>query len=171
MDRKLKQVLSQDQAKLLKYWTGKCSEGRLPVRKEISPADLIFCLSSISILEQKEGEEFTFRLTGSSLKDILGQECRGRCVSDECGNEVPWAIALRRCQATNSPVFGVTPVGHRRSHHWMRMPLQPDENGHQCILCFDRIQFDENCDGPRREMMFVTADMARNAAPVHQNVY
>lgn len=169
MERKLKSILSDDQAKLLRYWMSKCTSGQLPQRRQVSPADLLFCLSSVSVLEQQEGGDFIFRLTSSNLKDILGSECRGRVVSEECGNEVPWAESLRRCLATRAPVFGATPVGHRRLHHWMRLPLEPMPDGRQPVLCYDAIRFDTDNDGPKQETMFVTADFIRRKARSHQN--
>ncbi len=169
MERKLSKVLSEEQAKLLKYWISKCEAGRLPARRQVSPADLIFCLSNISILEQKEGEGFVFRLTASNLKDVLGAECRGKSVAEECGNEVPWAEAVRRCLSTRAPVFGSTPVGHRRLHHWMRLPLEPSREGCQPVLCYDALRFDEAGDGPKRETMFVTADLIRRRLQSRQN--
>lgn len=164
MERKLRKILSEDQTKLLRYWISKCEAGRLPQRRQVSPADLIFCLSSISILEQQTSGDFTFRLTASSLKDLLGAECRGRIVSDECGNEVPWAESLRRCLSTRAPVFGATPIGHRRLHHWMRLPMEPAADGRQPVLCYDSIRFDSDNDGPKQETMFVTADFIRRTA-------
>ena len=149
MKRELKEILSGNQAKLLKYWISKCENGELPERKGISPADLIFCLSNVSIIEQQTDGHFRFRLTATHLKDVLGTECRGRLVQEECGNEVPWAEAVRRCQKFGSPVFGSTPVGHRRAHFWMRLPLRPLEDNRQPILCYDNIAFDD--DGLRRE--------------------
>ncbi|MAK59441.1 MAG: hypothetical protein CMK09_00520 [Ponticaulis sp.] len=169
MEQKLRQVLSQDQAKLLKYWIGKCQADSLPQRRAVSPADLIFCLPNISIVEHQTSGEFTFRLTASSLKDILGEECRGRLVSQECGKEIPWCEALKRCQSTKAPVFGSTPIGHRRTHSWMRLPLQPTDDGRQPVLCYDRIGFDDHDDGPRRETMFVTADLIRRSQLFHQS--
>ena len=159
MERKLHKFLSEDQTKLLKYWISKCEAGRLPQRKQVSPADFIFCLSCISILECQSSGEFTFRLTASNLKDVLGEECRGRVVSQECGDEMPWSEALRRCQATRAPVFGSTPTGHTRLHHWMRLPLEPMADGRQQILCYDAIRFDTSGEVDRRETMYVTADL------------
>ena len=159
MERKLHKFLSEDQTKLLKYWISKCEAGRLPQRKQVSPADFIFCLSCISILECQSSGEFTFRLTASNLKDVLGEECRGRVVSQECGDEMPWSEALRRCQATRAPVFGSTPTGHKRLHHWMRLPLEPMADGRQQILCYDAIRFDTSGEVDRRETMYVTADL------------
>ena len=171
MDQTLKQVLSSDQAKLLKYWTSYCRPERLPTRTEVSPDGMRNYLKHVSILEYQIDDDFKFRLTGEGLKEVLGYEARGRMVSEECGHDVPWSAALRRCRATRSPVFGMTPIGHRRAHHWMRLPLEPNVDGRQQILCFDRIQFDDKGEGPGREMMFVTADLARSSMAEHQGAY
>ena len=169
MDQRLKQVLSSDQAKLLKYWSTYCRPDRLPTRAELGPDGMRNYLKHVSILEYQVDDDFKFRLTGEGLKEVLGYEVRGRMVSDECGGDLPWDGALRRCRATRSPVFGVTPVGHRRAHHWMRLPLEPVADGRQQILCFDRIQFDEKGEGVLREVMVVTADMVRSPMAVHES--
>lgn len=162
MKRNTGPTLSKDQSGLLKYWVAKCYEGQLPKRQDISPAELIFCLPSISIIERRPCGTDVFRLTGSALRDILGQECRGKLLSEVCGRSVPWHEALNQAARTKSPVFGHSPEGHLRTHQWMRLPLQPLENGRQPILCYDLIRSEKDGTTPVREAMFVTANAFRS---------
>ena len=166
MERNIGPNLSKDQTGLLKYWVAKCQEDKLPLRRDVSPAELVFCLPSISIVERRSCGADVFRLTASTLRDILGNECRGRLLEDVCGKSVPWFEALNQAVKSRSPVFGQSPVGHRRTHTWMRLPLEPMENGRQPILCYDRIQVDENVQPLLRETMFVTANAYSKKKPL-----
>ena len=112
--------------------------------------------------------QFTFRLTGSALKDVLGQECRGKTVSEHCGHELPWCEAVCRAMGSRAPVFGTTPIGHRRTHRWMRLPLEPRTESRHLVLCFDEITFDEVGTIPERETMYVLADLISQARPSRQ---
>lgn len=158
--------LSKDQTGLLKYWVTKCSDGNLPLRRDVSPAELIFCLPSISIIERRPCGTDVFRMTGSALRDILGYECRGQLVDESCGRTVPWYEAINQAIKTKSPVFGHSPAGHLRTHQWMRLPLQQLENGRQPVLCYDRIQLEKEGTPEVREAMFVTANAFRRARPL-----
>ena len=161
MERKIGPNLTKDQTGLLKSWVGKCQENMLPVRRDVSPADLVFCLPSISIVERRPCGTYAFRLAASALRDILGTECRGKELDQICGRSVPWYEALNQAVGTKSPVFGQTPCGHRRVHNWMRLPLEPTDNGHQPLLCYDRIELLDARTPLRRETMFVTAHAFR----------
>ena len=165
MERKLKQVLSKDQEKLLKFWIGKCSSGKLPQRRDVNPSELLFCLKNVTILEQDESGQFMFRLTGSALKEVLGTECRGKLVSEECGRELPWSEAVRRAAGSRAPVFGTTPIGHRRTHRWMRLPLEPRVEDRQLVLCYDDISFDDTGSVATRETMYAIADLIKRVKP------
>lgn len=157
MQTDLKSVLAEDQVKLLKYWVSRCTPTSLPKRSDISPADLVFCLGHSSIIERRLSGEFVFRLTASSLRDILGAECRGKLVDDECNEDDAWITALSEAIYTRSPVFGLSPLGHRRVHHWMRLPLATMDSGRQPVLCYDRIHFEKEGELPRAATMFVSA--------------
>lgn len=161
MDRNTAPKLSKEQTGLLKYWVAKCKDGRLPLRRDVSPAELVFCLPSISIVERRSCGTDVFRLTASSLRDLLGAECRGKLLAEVCGPSVPWREALNQAFKSRSPVFGSSPAGYLRTHHWMRLPLEPQENGRQPVLCFDCIKDEEEGTPEARETMFVTANAFR----------
>lgn len=153
--------LSKEQTSLLKYWVAKCKDGKLPLRRDVSPAELVFCLPSISIVERRSCGTDVFRLTASSLRDLLGEECRGKLLDEVCGPSVPWREALNQAFKSKSPVFGTSPAGHLRTHQWMRLPLEPQDNGRQPVLCFDRIMDEKEGTPAARETMFVTANAFR----------
>ena len=161
MERKTGPTLTKDQSGLLKYWVSKCRDGKMPVRRDVTPADLIFCLPSISIVEHRTCGNFVFRMTGSALREILGVESRGHKLKDICGHSIPWHESLNQAVSTKSPVLGQTPIASPRVHSWMRLPLQTMDDGCQPILCYDRIEVVEARAFPRRETMFVTANAFR----------
>lgn len=157
MQRSTGPKLSKDQTGLLKYWVEKCTSDHLPLRRDVSPAELVFCLPSISIIERRSCGTDVFRLTASTLRDILGEECRGRLVQEVCTRVVPWSDALDQALNTRAPVIGHSPAGHLRTHLWMRLPLEPVANGRQPILCYDKIQREKDGAAMVKEAMFVTA--------------
>lgn len=150
--------LTKDQAKLLRFWVSKCAGESLPERRDISPAELVFCLPYISIVEHRSCGSYVFRLTASVLREMLGEECRGQTLSDVCGKAVPWCEAISQSLNSKSPVFGATPTGFRKAHYWMRLPLKTQSNGHTPVLCYDRVQVCETDRAPECETMFVTAN-------------
>jgi Uncharacterized protein conserved in bacteria len=158
MERKTSPTLSKDQSGLLKFWISKCQNGHLPLRRDVSPAELVFCLPSISIVERRACGTDVFRLTASSLRDLLGDECRGQLLENVCGRMLPWYEAINKAIESNSPVIGQSPIGHLRSHQWMRLPLEPLENGRQPVLCYDRVVTLDRKASVSRETMFVTAN-------------
>ncbi len=161
MERMKSPNLSKDQSGLLKFWISKCQNGHLPLRRDVSPAELVFCLSSISIVERRSCGTDVFRLTASSLRDILGEECRGQLLENVCGRTLPWYDGINKAIESRSPVLGETPVGHLRVHKWMRLPLEPLENGRQPVLCYDRVATLDRKEEVLREAMFVTANAFR----------
>ncbi len=170
MERNSGPNLSVDQAGLLKYWVSKCRDGMLPLRGDVSPAELVFCLPCISIVERRNCGTDVFRLTASALRDILGEECRGRLLKDVCGRAIAWNEALDQAIKTRSPVFGQVCVDHHLVHQWMRLPLQPMENGRQPLLCYDRVGVLKHGEMPPRETMFVTANAFRTNSVLEKSI-
>jgi hypothetical protein len=81
---------------VLAYWRSKASEGRLPARSDIDPADLRAALGSLLLIEvHRPGPRFRYRLVGTRIVDHGGIDPTGRFV-----DEFPWpeyrAMVLER---------------------------------------------------------------------------
>ena len=62
---------------LYKYWNGLRGNRRAPTRSSIDPAHIRALLPSLFILEKTEDDEILFRLAGTQICTLFGQEFRG----------------------------------------------------------------------------------------------
>ena len=89
--------------KLLEYWQSKCSDGRLPTRADIDPADLSFILPNLFLMDVDMSEaprnRFRFRLFGTELARVHGRDRTGKTFHETLEEEpadgsVTWATRL-----------------------------------------------------------------------------
>lgn len=67
----------------LDYWRTKCGTREFPERNEVKPSEMVKLLPWINMYDVIDGgETFRFRICGTALTDILGQEFRGKLVSE-----------------------------------------------------------------------------------------
>ncbi len=126
------------QIDLLNHWES-CRQGLcLPQRADLDPGAIRAHLASISILEVEPQGQVRFRLAGSSLRDILGREMRGRCVSelDRPTSEM-WSLGLASVLEQLRPAGGLI-EREDDCHAWLRLPLH-SPRGHALILCHDTL--------------------------------
>lgn len=78
VDRRLKDLLA--------YWQDKCAERDMPARMDISPGDLVTHLPRLALLnvttEGNDGPQFSVRLSGTGIDDLLGSDHRGAGLND-----------------------------------------------------------------------------------------
>lgn len=67
---------------IYKYWSSKCSGGRLPTRKDINPKDIKHILPYISMIDVIDhGRDFRVRLIGSEVQRYIGHNCTDEFLS------------------------------------------------------------------------------------------
>ena len=138
------QLVIREQRELFDYWRSCAKEGGLPSRGRINPAEIPALLPGISILDAgKAPEEVIYRLAGTRLRDIFGQEVTGKSVFDlEFGEKRNyWLAVYRKVIEEKVPMQGAIkgPVADR-DHvvlFWMRLPLSNDGKSVNKILCHD----------------------------------
>lgn len=78
VDRRLKDLLA--------YWQDKRAERDMPARIDISPGDLVTHLPRLALLnvttEGNDGPQFSVRLSGTGIDDLLGSDHRGAALGD-----------------------------------------------------------------------------------------
>ncbi len=76
-----KTIGPQPLIRLYDYWLSKSEEGRIPSRAQIDPLDVPDLLSIIFLIDVIEGcggPEFRFRLVGSKITEVAGQDPTGQ---------------------------------------------------------------------------------------------
>ena len=126
------------QVELLNHWES-CRHGLcLPRREDLDPGAIRAHLASISIVEVEAQGQVRFRLAGSGLRDILGREMRGRCVSelDKTVSEM-WSLGLSSALDQLRPVGGLI-ERDTDCHAWLRLPLHASHS-RALVLCHDTL--------------------------------
>jgi hypothetical protein len=137
------QLVIREQRELFDYWRS-CAKGRpLPSRADINPAAIAALLPGISILDAVSQSRLIYRLAGTRLRDIFGEEVTGKSVFDlEFGEKQNyWRAVYRKVIDERMPMQGAIkgPVVDR-DHvvlFWLRLPLADDERLVNKVLCHD----------------------------------
>ena len=73
------QLVMQGQRELFDYWLRSAGGRRMPARSDLDPLKVPRLLPSIGLIDVREGmDEASFRLAGTRLHDIYGQEITGK---------------------------------------------------------------------------------------------
>ncbi len=139
------------QTAIISYWRSKCLGGQLPNRENIDPGVLRSHLAAISIVEIEPTGSVRFRLAGSEVRAVFGQEMRGRRLQEFTGPVADmWSLGLTAVLDKGAPVGGIIARANDR-HAWLRLPLQT-ANGKSLILCHDMLlsKLPEDGDGCRQ---------------------
>ena len=115
----------------------------MPARADINPAAIAALLPGISILDAGSPSQLIYRLAGTRLREIFGQEVTGKSVFDlELGEKAAyWRAVYRKVIEERVPMQGAVkgPV-EDRDHlvlFWMRLPLSDDDSTVNKVLCHD----------------------------------
>jgi hypothetical protein len=137
------QLVIREQRELFDYWRSRARGRSMPSRADIDPAAIAALLPGISILDAGSPPQLIYRLAGTRLRDIFGQEVTGKSVFDlELGEKRSyWRAVYRKVIEERMPMQGAIkgPVVDR-DHvvlFWMRLPLADDETAVNKILCHD----------------------------------
>ena len=143
--------LTKTQTVIISYWRSKCLGAQLPKREDIDPGVLRSHLSAISIVEIEPAGDIRFRLAGSEVRAVFGQEMRGRSLQEFKGPVADmWALGLTAVQDKSAPVGGLIKRVND-CHAWLRLPLQA-ANGKGLVLCHDMLLSNLHVDGDNSDL-------------------
>jgi hypothetical protein len=138
------QLVTQGKRELFDYWLRSAGNRRMPARSDLNPLEVPKLLPSIGLIDVREGlDAAAFRLAGTRLHEIYGQEITGKRTVDVFSGEKSdyWHRVHGRLLESCLPAHGVVRGPAEGRDHvvlfWLRLPLS--ENGGQVdrILCYD----------------------------------
>jgi len=131
--------MTEAQRLLIEHWHECRTASGLVPRDAIDPGTVRSTLASLSIVEINEAGEGRFRIAGSRLRDIFGQDVRGRPVAEIAGAYGEgYALGLISAIERGVPVGGVMETGGRL-HAWLRLPLADDYGQLTQVMCHDEL--------------------------------
>jgi hypothetical protein len=138
------QLVTQGQRELFDYWLGSAAGRRMPARSDLDPLKVPRLLPSIGLIDVREGvDQASFRLAGTRLRDIYGQEITGKRTGEVFSGEPAqyWRRIHGRVVAEGFPDQGVVRGPTQGRDHvvlfWLRLPLSEDGGRVDRILCYD----------------------------------
>lgn len=149
--------VTEAQRLLIAHWHECQTAAGLVPRDAIDPGTVRSTLACLSIVEINEVGEGRFRIAGSRLRDIFGQDVRGRQVDEIAGaHGEGYALGLLAAIERGVPVGGVIETG-ARLHAWLRLPLA-DDCGHLTqVMCHDELVPNRRALLPGTEPLFTPA--------------
>jgi hypothetical protein len=74
---------------LYAYWHGKKGDRKMPSRPDICPTEIIDLLPKIVLIDvEHEPQRFRFRLVGTDVVNVMGQDATGKYLDDLSSNPV-----------------------------------------------------------------------------------
>lgn len=138
------QLVTQGQRELYDYWLKTAGSRRMPARSDINPFSVPKLLPCVGLIDLTEGlGEARFRLAGTRLRDVYGEEITGkridRVFAGACADY--WHDIHARVAEEGSPLHGVIRGPAPGRDHivlfWLRLPLSQDGMKVDRILCYD----------------------------------
>lgn len=140
------QLVTQGQRELYDYWRKTAGFRPMPARSDINPFSVPKLLPNIGLIDLTEGlGEAQFRLAGTRLRDVYGEEITGKCIdrvfAGPCADY--WRGVHARVADEGSPFHGVVRGPAPGRDHvvlfWLRLPLSQDGTRVDRILCYDTV--------------------------------
>jgi hypothetical protein len=138
------QLVMQGQRELFDYWLHAAGTRPMPARSDLDPLKVPRLLPSIGLIDLRDGlDEATFRLAGTRLHEIYGQEITGKRAREVFSGERGdyWHRVHKRVVETGRPLQGVVRGPIKGRDHillfWLRLPLSEDGGLVDRILCYD----------------------------------
>ena len=132
------------QRDLYQYWQRAAGSRRMPSRADFDPFSIPKLLPCIGLIDVRDGlDEARFRLAGTRLRDVYGEEITGKRLDlIYAGPRADyWRGVHAEVVARGVPLNGAVggPVGGREALFlvWMRLPLSEDGKSVDRILCYD----------------------------------
>jgi hypothetical protein len=138
------QLVIQGQRELFDYWLEAAGARRMPARSDLDPLKVPRLLPSIGLIDVRSGlDSACFRLAGTRLHEIYGQEITGKRASEVFAGESGdyWRRVHDRVVEAGQPLNGVVRGPAKGRDHivlfWLRLPLSEDGGQVDRILCYD----------------------------------
>lgn len=134
-----------DQREVYEYWLKLRGTGEMPARCEFRPAAIVRRLPMVSLVEISScNRRFRFRLAGTGLRDVFGEELTGRYLTDIAFGEQTdfWREVYDDVAGSAAPAQGYTRIAWRERppvvQAWLRLPLAGPDGKVSTILGYDR---------------------------------
>jgi hypothetical protein len=129
------QLILQGQRELFDYWLLSAGVRRMPARSDLDPLKVPRLLPHIGLIDVRDGVDgAAFRLAGTRLHEIYGQEITGKPAGEVfTGEQAEYWHRIHARLVVRGPAKG-------RDHivlFWLRLPLSDDGGLVDRILCFD----------------------------------
>ena len=138
------QLVMQGQRELFDYWLQSAGARRMPARSDLDPLKVPRLLPSIGLIDLRDGlDDASFRLAGTQLRDIYGQEITGKRAGEVFSGDQAdyWRRIHARVMENGFPLHGVVRGPAKDRDHvvlfWLRLPLSEDGGRVDRILCYD----------------------------------
>jgi hypothetical protein len=138
------QLIVQGQRELFDYWLLSAGLRRMPARSDLDPFKVPQLLPHIGLIDVRDGVDgAAFKLAGTRLHDIYGQEITGKRACEVFTGEQAdyWHRIHVRLVAKGLPLSGVVRGPAAGRDHivlfWLRLPLSDDGGRVDRILCYD----------------------------------
>ena len=130
--------LTKSQVSLVEYWNNRSAARGVFTRADIDPGALRVFLKSILLMDISSVEPVC-RIAGSAFREKLGEELRGRRLS-EMPFEIreAWALGTSQACSTQKPAGGLCVKGEA-VHAWLRLPVFNATGQLTQILCHDEV--------------------------------
>ncbi|MGB2932256.1 MAG: PAS domain-containing protein [Methyloceanibacter sp.] len=138
------QLVTQGQRELYDYWLQAAGSRCMPARSDIDPFKVPRLLPSVGLIDVADGlDEARFRLAGTRLHEIYGEEITGKRVdrvfAGACSDY--WQEVHGWVVNRHAPLHGVVRGPAEGRDHivlfWLRLPLSQDGQYVDRILCYD----------------------------------
>jgi hypothetical protein len=138
------QLVVQGQRDLFDYWLRSAGQRRMPRRSDLDPLKVPRLLPHIGLIDVRDGvDQASFRLAGTRLHDIYGQEITGKRADEVFSGDSAgyWRRIHERVVEKGLPLHGVVRGPVKGRDHvvlfWLRLPLSEDGGRVDRILCHD----------------------------------
>jgi hypothetical protein len=137
-------LVTQGQRELYDYWRETAGLRAMPARADINPFDVPKLLPCIGLIDLTDGlEEARFRLAGTRLRDVYGEEITGKRLDGVFAGACAeyWRDVHAGVARHGSPLHGMARGSVQGREHillrWLRLPLSTDGVRVDRILCYD----------------------------------
>ena len=138
------QLVTQGQREIYDYWRQTAGARQMPARSDINPFSVPKLLPCVGLIDLTEGlAEARFRLAGTRLRDVYGEEITGKRIDGIFAGASAdyWRDVHARVAEEGLPLHGVVRGPAPGRDHivlaWMRLPLSQDGTRVDRILCYD----------------------------------
>ena len=134
-----------DQREVYDYWLRLKGGDDMPARSDFRPAAIVRRLPMVSLIDVTDcARRFRFRLAGTGLRQVFGEELTGRYLSDIAFDEQAdfWRGVYDGVADDAAPAQGYTKLAWRDRptvlQAWLRLPLAGSDGTVSTILGYDR---------------------------------